>query len=98
MIPHDDDFDMGIYVSNNVIEERFKGSKKKMLEGLCNFFREYSDFKFDARVVDSYVDKIEIYDPKEGWFWLNKDKSIDYHHVTVDLTIFYDHPSEKDCI
>eukprot|EP00330_Aristerostoma_sp_ATCC50986_P006139 CAMPEP_0114586150 /NCGR_PEP_ID=MMETSP0125-20121206/9456_1 /TAXON_ID=485358 ORGANISM="Aristerostoma sp., Strain ATCC 50986" /NCGR_SAMPLE_ID=MMETSP0125 /ASSEMBLY_ACC=CAM_ASM_000245 /LENGTH=220 /DNA_ID=CAMNT_0001781465 /DNA_START=49 /DNA_END=711 /DNA_ORIENTATION=+ len=95
MIPHDDDFDLGVYVSNKVIDEMYEGSKAKLLESMC---KKFKDNGFEARVVTSYVDKIEIYESEHGKFWLNEEHGIDFHNVTVDLTLFYDHPTKKNCL
>ena len=75
MIPHDDDFDIAIWVD-----------PKDPLDFLKQLQQRMADAGLHARVVNTYVQKVEVFDPAHGRYQLNDDT--DYHHVTVDVSLF----------
>ena len=80
MLPHDDDFDYGIYVPD-------QESLMPLLESLKAYLEATLPEKYGARVVTSYSKKVEVYQPEFGKYPL---RDTDYHNVTVDITSFVD--------
>ena len=80
-IPHDDDFDIAILYKNYSLE--------KLREDM-NFIKKYLDKKYKIRLIDTYSQKLEVYDPSFGNYNLVKEyyNNADYHHVTVDLQAY----------
>ena len=79
-IAHDDDFDYGILIKN---KEEIPFIYGKIKHCLLNS-------KYKARHIDTYCDKIEIFDESYGKYYLigkqyNKN---DYHYVTIDLQFY----------
>ena len=79
MLPHDDDFDYGVYVDS---EE----STMSVLESLKNYLDETLPKEYQTRIVSTYSKKVEVYRPEFGNYSLFKD--VIYHNVTVDVTAF----------
>ncbi len=84
MIPHDDDFDVGVYFPvysqekvNQLFEEIKKWIPKPYEARLIHLDMKNTDF--------DYADKIEVYDPTFGKKAL---RQVDYHHVSMDLQIY----------
>lgn len=75
-IPHDDDFDFGILVSDDVTMFRMEEEIRARLPA-----------PYEVRRVSSYADKLEVYDPGSGSYVLDAPGygGADFHHVTVDL-------------
>lgn len=80
MLPHDDDFDLGIYTPD---EE----SMMPLLESLKAVLDETLPEQYEARMVYSYCKKVEVYQPQFGKYPL---RDTDYHNVTVDITPYVD--------
>ena len=80
MLPHDDDFDLGIYIPN---EE----SMMTLLESLKATLDETLPEQYEARIVTSYSKKVEVYQPEFGKYPF---RDTDYHNVTVDVTAYVD--------
>jgi phosphorylcholine metabolism protein LicD len=80
-IPHDDDFDIAILYKNYSLE--------KLREDM-NFIKKHLDKKYKIRLIDTYSQKLEVYDPNFGNYNLVKEyyNNADYHHVTVDLQAY----------
>ena len=78
-IPHDDDFDMAILIEN---KSEIKIIYEKISKLLPN--------KYKCRIVDTYCEKIEIYQPSYGKYILEgiKYNNADYHYVTLDLQFY----------
>lgn len=76
MIPHDDDFDMGLLGSD---EE---------LDRVYNYLKKRIDKPYLIRKITSYCKKVEIYNPESGVFNLTETEN--YHNVSLDLTLFTD--------
>lgn len=79
-IKHDDDFDYAILINTkNDIDTIYE----KMLQGLKNT-------KYSLRLVDTYCDKIEVYDESYGKYNLigKQYNNNDYHYVTIDLQFY----------
>ena len=91
LIDSDDDFDFGLLVCCEefsadwaaAFQSDFQGRLEQRLKDTG------SDTPFRSRVVDSYAQKIEIYDPTHGSFPLDGERyaGARFHHVTVDLQI-----------
>jgi len=88
MIPHDDDFDLGIYIDKKTLDETFAGSLDAVCGAMC---QRFIDAGLHARCTLSYVKKVEVFLPEHGKYWLRP--GIDFHNVTVDVTVFVDHPT-----
>ncbi len=83
-IQHDDDLDFGLLIrleSFDVLE--------KLLE-LSRIFFVQLPYPLEARLVTTYTDKIEVYDPTFGKFILADPSydGADFHFVTVDLQTY----------
>jgi len=80
-IPHDDDFDIGVVWESDPVAEL-----GKLNDAISNLLPA----PLSCRVVSSYCDKIEVFDPTEGIYTLVGDRygGADYHHVTVDLQAY----------
>jgi hypothetical protein len=81
MLPHDDDFDYGLYVPD---EE----STVPLLESLKAHLVATLPKKYQARIVDTYSKKVEVYEPEFGNYPFLENTV--YHNVTVDITAFVD--------
>jgi phosphorylcholine metabolism protein LicD len=78
-IAHDDDFDIGILISDlNEINILFNKIKKVLSE------------KYELRIIDTYSNKIEVFDPSFGNYILSGPQynNQDYHYVTIDLQFY----------
>ena len=78
-IKHDDDFDFGIIIKS-----------KAEIEDILKILEKYLPKYYHFRQIDSYADKIEIYDPAFGNYKLSGKKynNANYHFVTVDLQFY----------
>lgn len=87
MIPHDDDFDMGVYTPG------VKYGETRVLEAVNDILKAHLPAKYDVRLVTSYAHKLEVHEPAQGFIELNNEKygaSADFCNVTVDITSFVD--------
>lgn len=74
-IPHDDDFDLAVLVR-----------RTSELDALCLRLEAQLPPPYRARRVDTYCDKVEVYDPTRGAYPLGDPYgAADFHHVTVDV-------------
>lgn len=82
-IIHDDDFDIALIVKSKLIISS--------LEFISHDIQRLLPKPYACRVVNTYTDKIEVYDPTMGKYILaNKVyNGADFHNVTVDLQIVY---------
>ena len=78
MLPHDDDFDYGVYVDS---EE----STMSVLESLKNYLDEVLPKEYQTRIVSTYTKKLEVYRPEFGTYVF---KGMIYHNVTVDISVY----------
>ena len=90
LIEVDDDFDLGVLVEHHEYGAPgyIRGLEPAWLERLCLALRErLSGTRYTARLVSTYAQKIEVYDPSSGSFPLQGDRygGADFHHVTVDI-------------
>lgn len=78
-IPHDDDFDMGILIEN-----------KSEIKIIYDKINKLLPNKYKCRIVDTYCEKIEIYEPSYGKYILEgvKYNNADYHYVALDLQFY----------
>lgn len=78
-IAHDDDFDYGI-----LIESRDE------IPIILEAIRDSLQDRYSCRLIDSYADKIEIYEPLFGSYKLEGPSynNTNYHYVTVDLQFY----------
>jgi cytidyltransferase-like protein len=91
LIENDDDFDFGLLVDAAEYSSKW----------VVNFQQDFqvrleqrlsdngSDMQYHSRVIDTYANKIEVYDPSVGSFPLEGVRygGARYHHVSVDLQI-----------
>ena len=84
LIPHDDDFDTAIYLPI------FRG-EQDLLELKTEIERTLPD-PYAVRVVTSYAQKIEVYDPNSECFILPEAYygGADFHTVCVDIQVMTD--------
>ena len=66
---------------------------KKEIDFIFKKIKSLLPKKYNCRIVDSYCNKIEIYEEKFGKYNLGKEpkekyKNVDYHYVTVDLQFY----------
>ena len=80
-IPHDDDFDIGVFFEENALDE---------LQRMCQSLAKHLPCPLECRLVQSYCDKIEVYDPTQGIYILPGERygGADYHYVTIDLQAY----------
>ena len=80
-IPHDDDFDFAVF-----FEERPIDGLEKLLKGLS----EYLPSPLECRLVRSYSDKIEVFDPTQGGYICVGEKygGADAYYVVADLQAY----------
>ncbi|MEM7538507.1 MAG: LicD family protein [Chloroflexota bacterium] len=78
-IPHDDDFDIAFLMYT----QDFWADLTELYQQV----KERLPVPLDCRIVNTYTDKIEVYDPAFGKFTLQHPsyKGADFHCVTVDL-------------
>ena len=83
-IDHDDDFDFGILIDS-----------KSEISQLLEYIRDSLPDNYRCRMIDSYADKIEIYEPTFGDYILTGPdyNNTNYHYVTVDLQFYL----KQDC-
>eukprot|EP00658_Telonema_sp_P-2_P015429 TRINITY_DN15931_c0_g1_i7.p1 TRINITY_DN15931_c0_g1~~TRINITY_DN15931_c0_g1_i7.p1 ORF type:complete len:447 (+),score=80.14 TRINITY_DN15931_c0_g1_i7:237-1577(+) len=101
LIEKDDDFDFGLLVEKGDFSSDWVAAFQQDLQSrLEQHLRDTgSEKEYLSRVVDTYADKIEFYDPSAGSFPLEgaRYEGARYHHVSVDLQLHVmdqmnDHP------
>ena len=81
-IPHDDDFDFGILLDDKI-------NYQDNIINIFNYIKSNLSEKYKCRLISSYSDKIEVYQPSYGKYLLSeKYNGADYHYVTVDLQFY----------
>lgn len=87
LIPHDDDFDFGVYFPTK------KSDALCALHELCEWLRDCfkSESGISVRIVDSYANKIEVFEKDSGEYQLigTLYRGANFHNVTVDIQLFY---------
>ena len=85
-IPHDDDFDIGILIEDM---SEIETIKKAIDNSLPNYYH--------SRIVDTYCNKIEVFDPAFGNYILKGPKynGANYHYITVDIQFYLRQENEK---
>lgn len=88
MLPHDDDFDIGVMGSEKLLQVIYQKLKKR-----SHMFGE----TIEVICVDSYCKKVEVFDTKFGKYELDCGRygTNDYHNVTVDIQLYSTPPSIK---
>ena len=83
-ILHDDDFDIALFFDYDPIP---------VMPDLTNRIKQLLPANYEARMVTSYTQKIEIFDPSYGEYTLLSPEyqQAPYHHVTVDLQFYQRH-------
>jgi phosphorylcholine metabolism protein LicD len=78
-IPHDDDFDTVLLIDN-----------KTEIKNIYVKIKELLPEKYNCRIVNTYCDKIEVYEPSfDKYFLLGpKYNQADYHYVTLDIQFY----------
>ena len=86
-ILHDDDFDIGVCLSS-------WDAAVAELEALRVKLAQLLPAPYECRLVTSYCDKLEIFDPTQGKYALLGDQYLgaDFHYVTVDLQCYVPWP------
>ena len=85
-LAHDDDFDYGILIDSKI-----------EISNILEVIRDRLPDNYSCRRVDSYADKIEIYEPSFGDYILAGPNynNENYHYVTVDLQFYLKQNSDK---
>eukprot|EP00039_Didymoeca_costata_P025516 m.13671 g.13671 ORF g.13671 m.13671 type:complete len:234 (-) comp4897_c0_seq1:33-734(-) len=101
MIPHDDDFDLGVVPrrkseGHGDSPDNIFSAEETMEEFLEVMCKKFQSAGLHARVTKTYNKKVEVFDPEHGKFDLGP--GVDFHHVTVDVTVFPLHPEKSECI
>ena len=87
MLPHDDDFDTGVY---------FPEYTDELLTQLHDEIKAWLPSPYNLRIVrwdrtgrcaNKWCDKIEVFDPTYGKKTLDRGEGTDFHHVTVDIQV-----------
>ena len=79
-IKHDDDFDIGMPIDSlEDIKYIYKIINQKLL-----------NTNYKARIINTYSDKIELYEEEYGKYILLADRynGADYHYVTLDIQFY----------
>jgi phosphorylcholine metabolism protein LicD len=78
-IAHDDDFDIAILITD-----------MKEINILFDCIKKLLPKKYDLRLIDSYSNKIEVFNPLFGNYILPGPQynNRDYHYVTIDLQFY----------
>jgi phosphorylcholine metabolism protein LicD len=86
-IKKDDDFDFGILINS-----------KSEIDEIYNYIKTNLSQKYKCRKVDTYCDKIEIFNPDYGKYNLlgPKYNNADYHYVTIDLQFYLYNSKENN--
>ena len=81
LIDQDDDFDLGILVA----EADFSPAWMRVLND--TLAHELRTTPYEVRIVDTYAQKVEVFDPSYGTFDLVGERygGANFHHVSVDL-------------
>lgn len=86
LLLQDDDFDLAIFLIGD------QKSIKAQLETLRTVIDKQLPHPYQTRIVDTYCNKIEVYDPTYGNYKLQDPKykvyDADFHHVTVDIQAY----------
>tara|TARA_B110000305_G_scaffold177491_1_gene196501 strand:+ start:501 stop:1325 length:825 start_codon:yes stop_codon:yes gene_type:complete len=85
-IPHDDDFDIALFLSSAGWEEELSAVQDTLAQEL--------PAPYKVRRVSTYCDKLEIFDPTQGVYFLlgPQYNGADYHFVTIDLQVYIPSP------
>lgn len=77
VIQHDDDFDIMILIDKNNFN----------IDEITDKIRKHLPKPYECRIINTYTDKIEVYDPTIGKYILQSPiyKGADYHNITIDL-------------
>lgn len=74
----DDDFDIGMLITNS-----------SQINHIYNKIKSKLNPKYDCRIIDTYSNKIEVFDPSYGSYNLSEKYShVTYHYVTVDIQFY----------
>jgi hypothetical protein len=89
-IPHDDDFDIALVMDRDDIVAELENLRDSLVKLLPPSLK--------ARVISTYCDKIEVYEPAHGMYILPGERynGADYHYVTVDIQAYERTPG--DCV
>ena len=86
-IPHDDDFDIAMFFENDA---------KSRLPDVMRKIKHLLPPQYDIRMIDTYTDKLEVFDASYGSYMYNPSykcpdphaptyPTMVYYHVTVDI-------------
>lgn len=87
MIAHDDDFDIALYTTDEPV---------RTLHRLVQELKQLLPAHLDVRPINTYVQKVEVFDPKHGNYMLRENA--DFHHVTVDISLYTPHFTVTDAM
>lgn len=81
LIVQDDDFDIAVFFEENALDE---------LNNLYDLIRKCLPEKYTIRVIDTYCNKLEVFDESYGNYELNgiQYENASFHHVTVDIQLY----------
>jgi hypothetical protein len=81
LIIQDDDFDIAVFFEENALDE---------LNKLYNVIKDNLPEKYNVRAIDTYCNKLEVFEPSFGNYELNgiQYENASFHHVTVDVQLY----------
>ena len=81
-IDHDDDFDYAILIEDKL-------NTKDIIIDIYKYIKENLNKKYECRLISTYADKIEVYEPQLGKYPLSeKYGGSDFHYVSIDLQFY----------
>ena len=81
-IDHDDDFDYAILIEDEL-------NTKETISNMYEYIKENLNKKYECRLISTYANKIEVYDPTFGKYLLAEQYGgADFHYVSIDLQFY----------
>jgi len=79
-IAHDDDFDIALLIN----------SKDEIIQIFNDICKYLVNSKYEARLISTYSDKIEVYEPSYGKYILQGKNynGADFHYVCMDIQFY----------
>lgn len=74
MLPHDDDFDLGLYGTKEDLKKIYEYLKSKLSNN------------YSVRIIDTYCLKIEVFEKVHGVYELGENNT--YHNVSLDIQLY----------
>ena len=66
-----------------------KSYEKETIINIYEYIKENLNKKYECRLISTYANKIEVYDPKVGKYLLSElYGGADFHYVSIDLQFY----------